>query len=273
MNFKLARFQVFAVVLALGIVPVVPIFPAAAAGTQDEAGILAVILLNKINCQALTGSIGSTTVNLERDSLFSSYDVSGKIGSSRVEVDFNALFSSYDVSGKIGSSRVEVDFNALFSSYDVSGNIGSSRVEVDFNALFSTDDASGSFGGWTVKLNCVGNPAVQGSESTGSQDTSVATSVCVKEKGQKEVCQEGATWSYENCWQFSKKGLVMFQVKRGSNWKTLNKNVATRDLASCYKKHPWLVSVERTESSEGNKVYRLKFPDGDTKQIQVRRLN
>ena len=229
MNFKLARFQVFAVVLALGIVPVVPIFPAAAAGTQDEAGILAVILLNKINCQALTGSIGSTTVNLERDS--------------------------------------------LFSSYDVSGNIGSSRVEVDFNALFSTDDASGSFGGWTVKLNCVGNPAVQGSESTGSQDTSVATSVCVKEKGQKEVCQEGATWSYENCWQFSKKGLVMFQVKRGSNWKTLNKNVATRDLASCYKKHPWLVSVERTESSEGNKVYRLKFPDGDTKQIQVRRLN
>ena len=270
MNFKLARFQVFAVVLALGIVPVVP---AAAASTQDEAGMLAVILLKKMDCKELTGSIGSTSVNLERDSLFSTYDVGGQIGSSRVEVDINALFSTYDVSGNIGSSRVQVDFNALFSTYDVSGNIGSSRVEVDFNALFSTDDASGSFGGGTVKLNCGGNPAVQGSGSTGSQDTNAVTSVCVKEKGQKEVCQEGATWSYESCWQFSKKGPVAFQLKDGGNWKSVNKNVATKDVSSCSKKFPWLVAIERTESSEGKKVYRIKFPSGFNEQIQVRRIN
>jgi len=294
MNFKLARFQVFAVALALGIVPVVP---ATAAGTQDEAGMLAVILLKKMDCKALTGSIGSTSVNLERDSLLSTYDVSGNIGNSRVKVEFDsflsngdligtigynkvvvkfdAFLSTYDVSGYIGSSQVEVDFDSGFSNYDVSGYIGSSRVQVDLNSFLSADDASGSFGlgVGSVKLNCGEKPAGQGPGSTANTNTNSETSVCVKEKGKKEFCQQGTTWSYENCWQFSKKGPVMFQVKKGSNWKTLQNNVATKDVASCYKKHPWLVSVERTESSEGNKVYRIKFPSGFNEQIRVRRIN
>ena len=152
----------------------------------------------------------------------------------------------------------------------LTGDIGGARVNLSRDNFLSVSDVSGFVGSSRVALMCNSTPGSTGSGS-GASNNSVAK-VCVKEQGEPRECEEGATrWTYEGCWQFDGSGSVKLQKRSGGKWKTVDKNVASKDKKACRKAYPWLVEFERKIAPDSRATYRLKFPDGDSRKFVVSR--
>jgi hypothetical protein len=102
-------------------------------------------------------------------------------------------------------------------------------------------------------------------------NTSSAQRTCVTEVSEPERCVQGRTWTSDYCWDIgSVSGQVNLEKKQGLSWKSVQSNVARKDLGNCEIDYPWSIDLSVRESRVGTYDYRLKFPDGDSYSFRVK---